>query len=204
MWRVVWVDKDKLLRESFSRLKSDIEAIKEEISSLQEQLAACQQAPEDIPKNPPETRNLSESQPSLSPENLRLLIKEVIQEELAEALRQQDTKAAAVFSAETDSETEPEPKPTRKRAEDHFKEDLIKNYERNKRAIIKQQILGEASKGSFTKIALRDIVVNQKQYCSKASFYRYMDELELEGLVTYQRKKGKDLIQIKLQGPIAL
>jgi hypothetical protein len=208
MLRVEWVNQDKLLRESFKRLKSDIDALRSQLASLHEEVASLQQTSEDILKNPPESQTISESQPSLSPETLRLLIKEAVKEELSEALKQQNTKAAAPVSENSQPETESEtttpieaPQPKMK---DRLKEDLMKNYERNKRSIIKQQILSEASKGNFTKIGLRDVVVSQKSYCSKASFYRYMDELELEGLITYQRRKGKDLIQVKLQEPIAL
>ena len=71
----------------------------------------------------------------------------------------------------------------------------MKNYERNRKDIVKQQILTEAAKADLTKIQLRDLVVDQKKYCSKASFYRYMEELELEGLISYYRHKGKNLIQ---------
>ena len=213
MLKIEWVDGKKLLRESFRNVKKDFLELKSQMNVIEEELIRLQELVKDIRKQPEESRekeNISESQPSLSIEDLRLELRKIIQEEVREALKEQNTQAAELFSAETQPENEQKeqeiipPTPPKKKATDNLKEDLIKSYERNRKDIVKQQILGEATKGNLTKIALRDLVVDQKNYCSKASFYRYMDELELQGLLSYQRRKGKDIIHVALQPPIGL
>lgn len=215
MLRIEWVDGQKLLRDSFRNVKKDVSDLKMQLVMVEEELRRLQELAKDIrtrPEEPREIPKISESQPSLSLSDLRLELRKIVQEEVGKALKDLNTKAGEVFSAETEPEnhreTPPQPaiqqKAQRKQEKDHLREELMKSYERNRKDIIKQQILGEASKGSLTKIALRDVVVDQKKYCSKASFYRYMDELELQGLITYQRKKGKDVIEPMLQPPIDL
>jgi len=166
MWKLIWVDEQKIIRESFKNLKADIRSLHEELASLKKELRTLQ-----------ETCSATQSQINLSLKEQ----KNTPCEQDGKPSERENTKAPAIFSAET--------------KKDSLKEDLLKAYERNRKNIIKEQILSEAKKGGMTKIALRDLVVDQKKYCSKASFYRYMDELELQGLITYQRRKGKDLIQ---------
>lgn len=214
MLKIAWVDGKKLLRESFRNVKKDFVELQSHMIVMEEELRRLQDLVQETRRKPEEPRKeekISESQPSLNTETLRLELRKIIQEEVREALKQQNTQAVAIVSENSQPETEPiqkeitmpiqeqilPPIPPRqkKKSPDNLKADLIKNYERNRKDIIKQQILGEAIKGGLTKIALRDQVVDQKKYCSKASFYRYMDELELQGLINYQRKKGKDVVQ---------
>ncbi len=131
----------------------------------------------------------SESQEILSIETLRLELRKIVSEEL----KAMNTKAAARVSAETETEKLPiEQKKVV--SEDKLKEDILRNYDRNRKDIVKQQIISETEKGTYSKLQLRDIVVDQKKYCSKASFYRYLDELELTGRVRYQRQKNQTVI----------
>lgn len=199
--------------QGFQRVKQDIEALnvrilllESENRRLREELQRIDTKDKDR-KPSEEDQKMSASQPSLNLETLRLFIKETVEETVREALRKENTKAADVFSTETEPETEqqppeppaqqepPQPKTAAQRKQDRLKEDLMKNYERNRKDIVKQQILTEAAKSNLTRIQLRDIVVDQKKYCSKASFYRYTEELELEGLLQQKRKNNKTVLE---------
>jgi len=202
--------------QGFQRVKQDIEALnvrilllESENRRLRDELQRVETQDKDRNSSEPDQKS-SESQPSLNLETLRLFIKETVEETVREALRKENTKAAAVFSTETEPETEPEPTPepqpprqqeppqpktAAQRKQDRLKEDLMKNYERNRKDIVKQQILTEAAKTNLTRIQLRDIVVDQKKYCSKASFYRYTEELELENLLQQKRKNNKTILE---------
>ena len=50
----------------------------------------------------------------------------------------------------------------------------------NKKTMVKKNIKEIASQQDMTLAQLKWIIVNQKGYCSKASFYRYIDELKKE------------------------
>lgn len=204
-------EQDKHFRKSvlqgFQNAKNDINNLQVRVLLLEAENRKLQEALREAQKEP-ENQKISESQENLSKEELRLFIKEVVTEAVSEELKRQNTKAASVFSAETATPIEEtsnqyieeapitqRPLRTPQRApQDKLKEDLLKNYERNRKTIIKQQILAEANKKQLTKIELREIVVGDKKYCSKASFYRYVEELELEGFLEYKRKNHKTLV----------
>ena len=192
--------KDTGLRNSvfqgFQRVKNDIERQNIRIMLLEAENKRLKEEMERFKNKPKEeysrqeTPQNTESQESLSIETLRLELRKIISEEL----KRQNTKAASVFSTETETEINPEPLIKRQTPSDKLKEDLLRNYERNRKDIVKQQILTEAAKGSHTKIQLRDIVVDQKKYCSKASFYRYLEELELSGALQQRRQQKRTVL----------
>lgn len=62
--------------------------------------------------------------------------------------------------------------------EDTLKKEVISKFNRNKKDIIKQRIFDLMDRFSIAEI--KDIIVDQKKYCSKATFYRYVEELKKE------------------------
>jgi DNA-binding transcriptional MerR regulator len=63
-----------------------------------------------------------------------------------------------------------------------IQQDIIRKLNRNKKGIIKQRILGLIEER--TSVAeVKDILVDRQNFCSKASFYRYVDELKREGKI---------------------
>jgi uncharacterized coiled-coil DUF342 family protein len=56
--------------------------------------------------------------------------------------------------------------------------EFIKKVNRHSRAIIKQKIIDIAATRKLTTPEIKEIIVDQSGYCSKASFYRYLDELK--------------------------
>jgi hypothetical protein len=61
-----------------------------------------------------------------------------------------------------------------------LEKDLLNKYEKNKKIILKNNILNEILSKELTKSQLKQIIVEEKNYCSKASLYRYLEELERE------------------------
>lgn len=59
-----------------------------------------------------------------------------------------------------------------------LKSELMRHYKKNKKGIIKQRILDFIKEKEYSLPELKEIIVDDKQYCSKASFYRYIDELK--------------------------
>ncbi len=214
--------KNKIVN-SFQNIKMDLEALRIQIQLLKaenerlkeklNQLIIKQEIREEKERK---EESQQESQASLSETELRLIIEKI----LAEALKQKNTKESSVLrpvsivketiTPEDDmiiknnnyyeektreSDRREEKTKIKEEKKDTLKEDLIKTYERNRKKIIKQQILAEINKNELTRIELRDIIVNNKKYCSKASFYRYLEELELEGLITEKKKKKRTILK---------
>ncbi len=61
-----------------------------------------------------------------------------------------------------------------------LEQEAIATVAKNKKHIIKQKIIGVASKNRVTAKQLKEIIVDKHSYCSKATFYRYMAELRAE------------------------
>ena len=71
-----------------------------------------------------------------------------------------------------------------KKEKDPLRSELMRKFNKNKKSLIKQKII-EALKTKPTLIAdLKYYIVDQLNYCSKASFYRYIAEM-------------KDILEIK-------
>jgi hypothetical protein len=59
----------------------------------------------------------------------------------------------------------------------NFRNDFMKKFERRKKEFIKQKILELAETKHYTIPEIKEIVVDKEGYCSKASFYRYIEKL---------------------------
>lgn len=64
-----------------------------------------------------------------------------------------------------------------------LKTEVMRRLKRNKRSVIKQKIINVISSGQYTLPEIKDIIVDENNYCSKASFYRYFDELKNRNFV---------------------
>ena len=65
-----------------------------------------------------------------------------------------------------------------KKKEDPVKKEIISQISQHKRQFIKSKILEYISLGNITTTRLKQIIVKEKHYCSKSTFYRYLSELE--------------------------
>ena len=78
---------------------------------------------------------------------------------------------------------------------DALRDELLKTFYKNRKDIIKSQILKEAQNRELDKSELSEIVVRDRKYCSKASFYRYIEELERDGLLGTEIIEGKSCLR---------
>lgn len=61
---------------------------------------------------------------------------------------------------------------------DNLKSDMLTKIKRNRKEIIKARILELVQTERYSIPEIKDIVVDRDNYCSKASFYRYITELK--------------------------
>ncbi|OGM01528.1 hypothetical protein A3K72_04200 [Candidatus Woesearchaeota archaeon RBG_13_36_6] len=75
-----------------------------------------------------------------------------------------------------------------------LKSELLRSFKRNKKQIIKQRILSLIKGRQMPVAELKEAIVDDKNYCSKATFYRYIDELKKVGIVNSISIDGNDVI----------
>lgn len=62
--------------------------------------------------------------------------------------------------------------------EDRLKQDMMSKVKRNRKGIIKARILELVETERYSTPEIKDMIVNRDRYCSKATFYRYINELK--------------------------
>jgi len=66
----------------------------------------------------------------------------------------------------------------------------------NKREILKQKLLSMVSENGILLSELKFMFVDHFGYCSKATFYNYLKELELEKTIYVEREKSKNFVYL--------
>ncbi len=76
-------------------------------------------------------------------------------------------------------------------------EDLLKFKAKiNKRDILKQKLISMIQEQGMFLAELKFLFVDHYKYCSKATFYNYLKELELEKIVEIKRERNKNYIYL--------
>jgi predicted metal-dependent hydrolase len=87
-----------------------------------------------------------------------------------------------------------------KKSAEPLKTEIMRKFNRNKRNIIKSKILEII--GSSRNISIPEVkesVVDQMRYCSKATFYRYIDEMKKNNLLDFPSINGKEIVILSRQ-----
>jgi hypothetical protein len=77
---------------------------------------------------------------------------------------------------------------------DPLQAEVITKFKRNKRRLIKNKILETVKQKELSIPEIKEIVVDQYKYCSKASFYRYIEELKQHDFILVT---GENMVRIK-------
>ena len=72
--------------------------------------------------------------------------------------------------------------------EDKLKKEVMHKFRRHKKEMIKHKVMETIRTKRLLLPELKEIIVDQMAYCSKATFYRYYDELRKEGTITILNK----------------
>jgi hypothetical protein len=83
------------------------------------------------------------------------------------------------------------------RKEDQLKDEVIRKFRRNKKRLIQNKILETIKYKHLSIPEIKEIIVDVHRYCSKATFYRYIEELRLNDhlYVTNNIVKIKPLVE---------
>ena len=66
---------------------------------------------------------------------------------------------------------------------DVLKTEILSKFKRNKKRLIKNKILETIKFKQVSVPEIKEIIVDLNQYCSKASFYRYIEELRQKDFI---------------------
>jgi predicted metal-dependent hydrolase len=75
-----------------------------------------------------------------------------------------------------------------------FNDKFIKKLNRQKKEIIKTKMLEFLESKDYILADLKDLIVDDLSYCSKATFYRYIEDLNRKGLISLIRQENNTII----------
>ena len=81
---------------------------------------------------------------------------------------------------------------------DPLQKEVMNTFRRNKKRLIKNKILESIKSRPLTIPEVKEIIVDHQNYCSKASFYRYLEELKQHDFIhitSQNRIKIKPMIE---------
>jgi predicted transcriptional regulator YheO len=81
-----------------------------------------------------------------------------------------------------------------KREDSGLKKELLRNFRKKRKNIIKKKILEVIKENGIELPDLKYFIVDQLNYCSKASFYRYLEELKKQGLIMITTIDNKNIV----------
>lgn len=122
---------------------------------------------------------------------------ETLKQENSDAIEENET---INYGAETETFHEPdyvilpEPEPRRRKAIDILEKEAVKEVVTNRREIIKQKIINELRKQELSAKDLKTLFVDEYEYCSKATFYRYLESLREEERIDSIKINGKEYL----------
>ena len=78
-----------------------------------------------------------------------------------------------------------------------LQEELVRKLSRRKKELVKQKILEAVAAKERELADVKYNVVDQLHYCSKPTFYRYIDEMKASGMISFVKIENKRLISLK-------
>ena len=87
---------------------------------------------------------------------------------------------------------------------DALKEKLVKKYKQGKKLVIKQKLLELIQSELLSLAQLRDTIVLELGYCSRATFYRYFEELKSQGMLETVSINGIEQVHLLSQKSVSM
>ena len=75
-----------------------------------------------------------------------------------------------------------------------LRDDVLRQFDKKRKDIIKHKILELISASQMTLSEIKEVIVDQNSYCSKASFYRYIERMKLRQQIDFVEINGIALI----------
>lgn len=72
--------------------------------------------------------------------------------------------------------------------------ELVAELQKNKREFIKGKIVDVSSANKYSPKEIKKMIVEDQEYCSKATFYRYMHELKKEKRISTMKINRREIV----------
>lgn len=184
------------VKKSFQACKSDIQEIRDENSKLKDHINTLEQA----------NSNLYNEIKDLKSEikGLTIAIEHIKELSLSKS---NDNNSEKQSSVEMESDTNvPQQKPIQEeiipnkpektKKEDPYEALLAFKAKTNKRELLKQKMISMVGENGMNLSELKFMFVEHFKYTSKATFYNYLKELELERNIKVERENGKNYVYL--------
>lgn len=66
---------------------------------------------------------------------------------------------------------------------DKLQSEVMRTFKKKKKDLVKRKIFDIINTTPCSLAQLKELIVDEHQYCSKATFYRYFDEIQKEGTI---------------------
>lgn len=77
---------------------------------------------------------------------------------------------------------------------ERLQQEVFHLVKRRNKVFIKQKIQNALATGARSVSELKELIVNREGYCSKASFYRYMEDLKSTGALIFVETDGVSFV----------
>lgn len=188
------------VRKSFSACKGDISDIKLENLNLKQKISNIEEENFELKNKLNETNNsLIEMKAELKGMTLALdYIKK-----FAENSQISQPQVVQTPKIQTGLQVEPEHIAQKtiaqqqiQKTKDPYEALLAFKAKANKRDVLKQKMLSMINEDGMNLSELKFMFVEHFKYCSKATFYNYLKELEFEKLIKIEREHSKNFIYL--------
>jgi len=184
------------VKKGFRSCKSDIELVSNQNKQLQDKLFLLEQEnrnlKDELSKNNSELSELKSEIKGLS------IAIEIVKNLIEKQPRTQPT------TIQTPTNTQPLPQqpiemPTIQPKRDPYEALLAFKAKKNKREVLKQKMKSMIGESGMSLSELKFMFVEHFKYCSKASFYNYLKELEIEKNVKIERQNTQNVVFLKTE-----
>ncbi|MFW5704560.1 MAG: hypothetical protein ACOCXG_01835 [Nanoarchaeota archaeon] len=192
------------VKKGFRSCKSDIELVSNQNKQLQDKLFLLEQEnrnlKEELSKNNSDLSELKAEIKGLSiaMEIVKNLIeKQPVQTPQTQTLQTQNPQTSPIQTP-TNTQTLPPQQsieiPINQPKRDPYEALLAFKAKKNKREVLKQKMKSMIGESGMSLSELKFMFVEHFKYCSKASFYNYLKELEIEKSVKIQRQNTQNVV----------
>lgn len=172
------------VKKGFQACKSDIEEVKEENNALRQDISELKginkQLQEQISSLTSEIKGLHIALEHIKDMSLKVATSPVPQQQIVQPVVQEQPVA---------------PKKTKQKIEDPYEALLAFKAKSNKKDLLKRKMLSMVGDG-MNLSELKFMFVEHFRYSSKATFYNYLKELELESSVVVKREQSKNIVYL--------
>ncbi len=161
------------LSQENSQLKSQIGDLTQLLSSFKEEFKSIHSQLEEIKNRPAShqqttvAQEISTQSPSVLPQTQPSIPVPAVTKSAQEPIQQDPYEALLAFKAKT-----------------------------NKREMLKQKMMSLVGDNGMNLSELKFMIVDHFKYCSKATFYNYLKELELERHIKIERSHSKNIVYL--------